>query len=112
MATETTKATETVPIIGQEPYIWLHDDEPEGQAACGCLVQAEYSGDGPDGEPVDAAGNPALFFCRMHAAARAMYEALRDLLVERDQFSGDAHGVARSSPAWDAARAVLAELDA
>jgi len=60
-----------------EPNIWLQDDEPEGQADCGCILQAEY--DGADDIADGAAGNPAYFQCPLHAAAPELLAALYGL---------------------------------
>jgi len=57
-----------------EPYIWLRDDEPEGQADCGCILQAEYDGAEDDGHESQC-GNPALFQCPLHAAAPELLAA-------------------------------------
>lgn len=52
-----------------QPYIWLQDDEAEGEADCGCRLHAEYQG-----------SNAAMFLCKMHSAAPALYVALTRIL--------------------------------
>jgi hypothetical protein len=53
-----------------EPDIWLQDEESQGRADCGCILNA-------DGWKGDEAG-AAFFFCPLHAAASDLYLALRE----------------------------------
>ncbi len=53
----------------QEPDIWLNDsDENLGEMDCGCLLIDNYQG----------SGNPAFWFCPLHAAAEEMLGMLYD----------------------------------
>jgi len=86
-----------------EPYIWLQDDEPEGQADCGCILQAEYDGADED----LAAGNPALFMCPLHTAAPELLAACEATIDEHMPPVGEP-GYIEIGTALSMARAAIA----
>jgi len=60
-----------------KPYIHLQENEVEGVADCGCVLNAE--------------GNPKITFCPVHAAAPDLYSELKKLITAVEIVDGQEH---------------------
>ena len=82
------------------PDIWLQDDEVEGKADCGCRLVTAHDGSGP-----------ALWFCPMHRAATALYDAAVKARAQMGDLVRDGEGGNEDKEAYHELHLAIAQAE-